>query len=58
MRLCCRCKVREIEVIDDWESSQGRRCNDRDIERNENRREWEYFHPDEPIPASELNKDR
>lgn len=56
-RLCARCGKREIEIIDDWESAQCRQCNDRDIERNENRREWEYFH-DEPCPEIEINKTR
>ena len=55
--MCCRCKIREVEVIDDWESSQCRRCNDRDIERNQNREEWNAYH-DEPCPEIELSKPR
>lgn len=52
--LCGRCKVEPVEVIDDWESFQCRNCNDRDIERNNKRREWDEYHPGEPMPKSEL----
>ncbi len=45
MTLCKRCKIREVERIDDWESSQCPSCNDRDIERNRERDEWNYYHP-------------
>lgn len=55
--VCIRCKKREVECIDDWESSQCRQCNDRDIERNENRAEWDACH-DEPCPEIELSKAR
>lgn len=44
--ICIRCKKRFVEVIDDWESSQCSHCNDRDIERNSERNEWNYFHND------------
>ncbi len=54
---CMTCKTREVECIGGWESSQCRRCNDQDIQRNENRREWDYFH-DEPCPEIELSKPR
>lgn len=43
--ICCRCKNRAVEVIDGWESSQCGYCNDRDIERNRERAEWDYYHP-------------
>jgi hypothetical protein len=52
--LCRRCKREEVEVIDDWESVQCRRCNDRDIERTSRRQEWDHYHPGEPCPESEL----
>jgi hypothetical protein len=42
---CCRCKKRPVEVIDGWRSSQCGPCNDRDIERTNERREWDYYHP-------------
>lgn len=58
MKLCSRCKAREVETIGGWESWQCRQCNDRDIERNANRAEWDHFHPGEPCPPSELNKER
>jgi hypothetical protein len=58
MEMCVRCKVREVEQIDDWQSIQCSRCNDRDIERNENWREWHHYHPDEPCPSCELKKSR
>jgi hypothetical protein len=41
---CVRCKKWEVEQIDDWISSQCSRCNDRDIERNREREEWNYYH--------------
>jgi hypothetical protein len=44
--ICCRCKRSPVEVIDDWESTQCPACNDRDIERNREREEWNHFHPD------------
>lgn len=52
--LCVRCKRNPVETIDDWVSIQCSACNDRDIERNNKRKEWEHFHPGEPIPKSEL----
>lgn len=45
--ICCRCQNREVEVIDDWESSQCPECNDRDIERSNAAREWREYHPSE-----------
>lgn len=44
--ICVRCKKREVEVIEDWESTQCPQCNDKDIEREQERREWNYFHCD------------
>lgn len=55
MRLCTRCRVNEVERIDGWESAQCASCNDRDIRRNNKRREWEEFH-DEPCPENELGE--
>lgn len=53
-QICSRCKMDEVEVIDDWESIQCRRCNDRDIARSQKRAEWGHYHPGEPCPSSEL----
>lgn len=44
--LCRVCKEREVEVIDGWESTQCSRCNDKDIQRNREREEWNHFHCD------------
>ena len=33
------------------------RCADREIERHQRNREWEYYHPGEPMPASERSND-
>lgn len=44
-RMCSRCKVRPVEVICDYVSPQCSTCNDRDIERNREREEWNYYHP-------------
>jgi hypothetical protein len=44
-QLCKRCGKRPVEVIDDWASAQCSTCNDRDIERNQEREEWNYYHP-------------
>lgn len=46
--ICNRCKKREVEVIDDFVSSQCSQCNDRDIERTREREEWNYYHMDDP----------
>ena len=54
MKLCCKCKQREVERIDDWESIYCSRCNDGLIEQTNKRREWDHFHPGEPCPKSEL----
>lgn len=45
--LCWRCKKRPVEVIDDFVSTQCGSCNDREYERHQERREFEYFHPEE-----------
>jgi hypothetical protein len=51
MQMCCRCKVRPVEDFGDGERSlQCGQCNDRDIEHSEQRREWDHFHPGEPMP--------
>lgn len=48
--ICVRCKNREVEVIrdcgddGDYVSSQCGHCNDRDVERANERREWNYYH--------------
>jgi RNase P subunit RPR2 len=51
--LCRICRKRDVEVIDDWESDNCRDCNDRLIERNNARAEWDACH-DEPCPEIEL----
>lgn len=58
MALCIRCKVNPCEDFgDEYPSLQCNRCNDRDIERNQNRAEWNAYH-DEPCPEIELSKSR
>lgn len=49
--ICCRCKKRPVEVIDDFVSSQCGYCNDRDVERTRERDEWNYYHP--PLDKSD-----
>jgi hypothetical protein len=55
--MCCRCKKRPVESIDGWTSTQCGHCNDQDIERANERREWEYYHPPiddrEPKPMTD-----
>lgn len=43
--LCLKCKKREVEVIDDWVSTQCPNCNDLDIQHSQERREWNHYHP-------------
>lgn len=43
--ICQCCKKHEVEVIDDFVSTQCSSCNDKDIERNRERDEWNYYHP-------------
>lgn len=50
--ICTRCKREEVEVIDDWVSTQCPHCNDRDIERSRERTEWEYYHGGSNAPHS------
>lgn len=42
---CARCKQWGVEQIEEWESTQCPSCNDRDIERSNERREFAYYHP-------------
>ncbi len=53
---CRKCKVNPVEQIDDWKSDYCRACNNIFINLNNNRREWDHYHPNEPIPKSELEK--
>lgn len=53
MNMCARCKRREVEVIDDWQSVNCRECNDVLIDQSNRVREWDYYHPGEPCPKSE-----
>jgi hypothetical protein len=49
MKICRKCGRREVEDFGDGEpSNQCVECNDRDIERSNERREWNHYHPDEP----------
>jgi hypothetical protein len=43
--ICPRCHRHEVEVIDDWVSSVCGYCADRMYEREQERREWDYYHP-------------
>ena len=44
-RICRKCKEREVEDFGDGEPSfQCGYCNDRDIERSNERRDWNYWH--------------
>lgn len=54
MRICCKCKRREVEVIDDWISNYCDYCNDGFIDQSNKRQEWDHYHPGEPCPKSEL----
>lgn len=54
MKLCARCGKEPVEVIEDWVSTLCISCADREIEREALRREWDYYHPGEPMPKSEL----
>lgn len=42
--LCKKCKRREIECIDEWESDYCPPCNDGLIEHANERAEWRHFH--------------
>lgn len=44
IKLCIRCKKREVECIDEFISIQCQRSNDKDIEDYQERREFEYYH--------------
>lgn len=44
-RKCKRCGKQEVEEIEDWISDQCGSCNDRDIEKYNEKREWDYYHP-------------
>lgn len=57
--ICVTCKVEPMEDFGNGEPGpQCRYCNDRDINRNENVREWEYYHPGTLCPKSERDKVR
>lgn len=49
--MCCKCKQRGIEIIEGYGdvetffSPQCERCNNRDVEQANERREWDYYHP-------------
>lgn len=52
---CVECGSHDLEHWGDGEySSRCYRCDDRQIERSNRIREWDYYHPGEPIPKSEL----
>lgn len=57
--ICETCKINPMEDFGDGEPGpQCIQCNDRDIRRSENSREWSHYHPGEACPKSELNKAR
>ncbi len=53
--MCRRCGSSDLEYWGDGEySDMCYRCNDREIARSNKLREWNYYHPGEPCPKSEL----
>ncbi len=51
--ICRKCKLRECEYFepvgpddDGYESPNCAQCNDKEIERSNERREWHYYHDD------------
>lgn len=55
---CVRCGEFGVESWDGDDSSQCPSCNDRDIERMQNIREWDEYHPGTPCPEIEKSKRR
>ena len=49
----CRCG-RPLFGENEQNFGSCNRCLDRMAERESRRREWDYYHPDEPCPQSEL----
>lgn len=53
-QLCIACGSDDLEDWGDGERSiRCYGCNDREIEKSNRQREWDYYHPGEPIPKSE-----
>lgn len=52
-----RCVVCQVPLIDEIEMDTGVCCDcaDRMYEREQRRREWDHYHPDDPCPAIELD---
>lgn len=42
--ICAKCNKNEVEQIDDWVSKFCGHCNDRLIEKSNERREWDHYH--------------
>lgn len=52
---CIGCGSTDLEHWGDGEYSlRCGRCNDREIEKSNRIREWDYYHPNTSIPKSEL----
>lgn len=43
--ICPRCQKRQVEQIEDWQSTLCEYCADREYERDRERREFEHYHP-------------
>jgi hypothetical protein len=55
-QVCVSCGSDDLEHWGDGEYSiRCYRCNDKEIEHSNRRREWDYYHPGTPIPKSELD---
>lgn len=53
-RKCIMCGSDDLEDYGDGEySPRCYDCNDKLIERSNRAREWDHYHPGEPIPESE-----
>lgn len=56
---CTNCKVNPMEDFGDGEPGPWcSQCNDKAINRSNNQREWDYYHPGEACPKSERDKVR
>ncbi len=53
--VCKRCRQYPVEEDDEWQSDFCHYCNDRLIEQAQKRKEWDYYHPGQPMPYSETD---
>lgn len=52
--VCVNCGSPDLEHWGDGEYSiRCGRCNDREIEKSNRQRDWDHYHPGEPMPKSE-----